>query len=693
MKYKKIIVLLILFIAGMRIVGAQTTNQNAGIYALSDYAGDSLTLRWAVDNPIAWKRANATGYCIQRIQITSGGKPIKQGQAKSGILICPLKPWELSRWESLAKSNTNAAIAAQAIYGASFQPKTSNAIETIYNQSEELTQRYSFALFAADQSLKVAEASGLLYTDKALIKGEQYVYKIYMPGTSSTLKVDTAYVLVNTTAAVPALPVIKDLKAEFADRTVMLSWSKEYMERFYTSYSIERSEDNGKTFSKANKLPIVNLNPSDTKEISRMYWVDSLPANGIVYTYRVKGVTAFERQSNASDTVSGKGVSLALLLIPTISKVTVEKNGNLSFSWTFDVPVGQKLLKYQIERSNTANGAYTILNSVSAAQKTYSDSKPEKSNYYVVRAILENGQSVSSFPTLGQAKDETPPLPPEWIGATADTMGKVLLIWKRGVDTDIQAYKIYRGNSLEEEFALVTNNPVHDTMYVDSIQLHTLTKKVYYKISAFDMNFNHSKYSTILEVKRPDIVAPVPPVITAYKADDKSFSITWIPSTSEDVVGQRIYRKDVVTSTWIKQAELQNDIRTYTDTTLKKKIQYEYVLVAYDDSENESAKGNPLMARLTDYGFRPAIENITAKADRAEHYIKLSWTYVGSPEYIQIYRSVKGGQMQLYTTIQGNFKEYKDETVKMNTEYIYQLKVRFSDGGSSVLSKSVIVNY
>ena len=672
--------------------GLYAQQPNSGIYALSEYSGDSLTLRWAVDNPIVWKKANATGYCIERVQITSGGKPIKQGQVKPLILICPLKPWELYKWESLAKANTNAAIAAQAIYGASFQPKTSDPITTVYNQSEELTQRYSFALFAADQSIKVAEASGLLYTDNTLIKGEQYVYKIYIPGTSVTLKVDTAYVLVNTNAQAPALPVIKDLKAEFSDRAVMLSWSKEYMEQFYTSYIIERSED-GNTFTKANKLPIVNLNPSDTKGINRMYWVDSLPANGITYTYRVKGVTAFERQSNPSDTVSGKGVSLALLLVPTISKVTVEKNGSLSFSWTFTIPAGQKLLKFQIERSKTANGEYTLLNNVASTQTTYSDSKPEKSNYYVVRAILENGQSVASFPTLGQAKDETPPLPPAWISATADTTGKVLLIWKRGMDTDIQAYKIYRGNSKEEEFALITNKPVHDTMHVDSIQLHTLTKNVYYKITAFDMNFNHSKYSVVLEVKRPDIIAPVPPVITAYKADDKSFSITWIPSTSEDVVGQRIYRKDIVTSTWVIQAELNNTISTYIDTSLKKKIQYEYVLVAYDDSKNESVKGNPLMARRTDYGFRPTIEQITAKVDRTEHYIKLSWTYAGEPEYVQIYRSVKGGSMQLYTTIQGNLKDYKDETVKMNTEYIYQLKVRFSDGGASVLSKEIKILY
>jgi len=665
---------------------------NASIYALSDYTGDSLTLRWAVDNPVAWKKANANGYCIERTQITVSGKPIKQGQAKSVALVCPLKPWELNRWESLAKANNNAAVAAQAIYGASFQPKTTDPVSSVFNQSEELSQRYSFALFAADQSVKVAEASGLLFTDKTLIKGEQYVYKIYVLNSSPAFKVDTAYVLVNTLITKPLLPVIKDVKAEFADRTAMLSWSKEYMETFYTSYIIERSED-GKTFKKANTLPIVNLNPLETKNISRMYWVDSLPANGVTYTYRIKGITPFERESKPSDTVSGKGVSMALLLLPSISKVTVEKNGSLSFNWTFTIPPGQKLSRYEIERSTKANGAYTLIKTLTAADKLYSDPKPNKVNYYIVRAVLENGQSVASFPTLGQAKDETPPALPEWISATADTSGKLLLLWKRGADSDIQGYKIYRGNSIGEEFSLVSNKPVHDTMYTDTIQLHTLTKKVYYKITAFDMNFNHSEYSNVLEVKRPDILPPVAPVITAFKADDRLFTITWIPSSSEDVTGQRLYRKDVVGSTWSIQTEFNNTITAYTDTTLKKGIQYEYVLVAYDESKNESSKLNPLKARLTDYGFRPVIEQITTKADRTEHYVQLSWVYFGAPEFIQIYRSEKGGPIKLYATIKGDLKEFKDINVKMNTEYTYQLKVRFDDGGASVLSKPVIVNY
>lgn len=690
MKYLKIIVLL-LILSELHFAQAQTNSAGAALYALSDYTGDSLTLRWAVNNPLAWKKANMNGYCIERTQITVSGKPIKQGQAKSQVLICPIKPWELDRWESLAKANSNAAIAAQAIYGTTFQPKTSDPVASVFNQSEELTQRYSFALFAADQSLKVAEASGLLYTDKTLVKGEQYVYKIYVVGSSSTVKIDTAYVLVNTTISQPALPVIKDLRAEFSDRTAMLSWNKEYLESFYTSYIIERSED-GKSFKRVNSLPVVNLN-SENKPAQRMYWVDSLPANDVTYIYRVKGVTPFERESNPSDTVSGRGKSEVLLIAPTISKVTVAKNGDLSFSWKFTVPQGQKLLKYQIERSTTANGSYSIISTLPITQQSYTDTKPAKVNYYAVRAILENGQSVVSFPTLGQAKDETPPALPEWIKATADTSGKVLLIWKKGIDTDIQGYKIYRGNSIEEEFSLITRKPVYDTMYTDTIQLHTLTKKVYYKITAFDMNFNHSGYSKVLEVKRPDIIAPVAPLITDYKADNKKFAITWIPSSSEDVLGQRIYRKTVTSSEWTILADLDKSVNYYEDTTLKQGIQYEYVLAAYDESNNESLKGNSLKARLTDYGFRPSIEQIVSKIDRTEHYVQLSWIYAGTPEFIQIYRREKDGAMKLYTTIQGNLKEYKDRNVKMNTEYTYQLKVRFSDGGASVLSKPVIVNY
>ncbi len=73
---------------------------------------------------------------------------------------------------------------------------------------------------------------------------------------------------------------------------------------------------------------------------------------------------------------------------------------------------------------------------------------------------------------------------------------------------DIRGFNVFYSNKPDHEFSLLTKTPLTDTVFRDTISLKTLTKKIYYKVVAVDYNSNYSKFSQILELKRPDVVPP-----------------------------------------------------------------------------------------------------------------------------------------------------------------------------------------
>jgi len=673
----------------------QEEAKKSAIEVVARSFGDSIILRWAPNNPMAWKLSNKEGYIIERYVIQRDGKPNKKLSSKKQVLTStPLKPWNLDKWESLAKFNNYGAIAAQAIHGKSFELTNTREGDIMRNVglAQELESRFSFALFSADQSLKVAEASGLMFTDINVKKGEKYVYKIYSSVSPSVYKIDTGFVFIGTDEIKP-LPKPLQLKAEFRDKAVLLSWNKVYFEHIYSSYVIERSDDGGNTFYMIDILPIVNTSPGTESHTEKMYKVDSLPLNDVQYSYRIWGKTIFEEIGPPSDTVQGSGEPKGLQLAPHITSVKNQKDGTLKIEWRFPKEYNSKLKEFELLRSDKVNGEYTMLTKVKPELREFKDSKPGRVNYYIVKVIELTDNSVSSFPALGQPIDSIPPLAPQGLTGNINKSGILNLHWNKVSDTDVFGYRVYMSNSLNDEFTQITKEPVRDTLFNDTVSLNTLTSKIYYKVMALDLNYNLSSFSSAIAVKRPDIVPPVPPRFESYRATDTSIYLRWIPSTSTDVVKHVLLRKESNTNSWITIFEENEKRNEYHDQSAKPKTKYEYAIVAIDDSQLESEK-QPLSLSLIDYAIMPGVENVEIKADRLTKEVELKWTYVKrQPERFLIYRSIKGEPLKLYKSIEGTQNVFIDKSMQLNTTYEYRIKASFSDGGTSPLSKVVEIKY
>src|SRR5690606_14306047 len=98
------------------------------------------------------------------------------------------------------------------------------------------------------------------------------------------------------------------------DKSVMLKWDFESYAEHYTSFMIERSEDDGKTFKPVSDKPITSLNEkAEESPVGSMFYIDTLADNNTEYQYRIAGVSLFGETGPYSKIVKGRGKTILAL--------------------------------------------------------------------------------------------------------------------------------------------------------------------------------------------------------------------------------------------------------------------------------------------------------------------------------------------------------------------------------------------
>ncbi len=655
----------------------------------------SIKLRWAVDSPAAWHFTNEYGYTIERIVITENNKVIKNG-ARVVLNQLPFKPASEARWEAVMDQDDYVAIAAQAIFGETFEltENYSSDIVTVINKARELEMRFSYALFAADQSIQAASLSGLYYEDEAIAPQVKYLYKVYANIPSHIMEVDTAFVYVGMQDYEP-LPALRDVAVKFDDHLAMVSWNGVMYEKIYNSFWVERSDD-GKTFEKITETPIVNTYNGAAPKTQTIYEIDSLPENNKTYYYRIIGINAFGELGPPSDTVSGFGIPI-FAYGPSIIDHEITQKGQVKLNWKFPQEGNFLLKSFDLLRVNQATKAQEVLKTnLKPAVRQVIDSLPLGSNYYVVRANDLYGRQNLSFPYLVQLEDSIPPLPPIGLSGRIDTLGQVFLSWDNNAEPDLYGYQVYKSNFLSEQFIQLPGDIQNANSYIDSINLNTLTEKIYYKVVAIDKRFNTSDFSTILELKKPDFMPPVPPVLSQIKGDSLGIVLYWNSSSSEDVIHHAIYRKAENEQQWnlIKTISGSDTAQYFHDRQVEHRTLYQYTMVALDDDGLESIPASPLSMRwMSPRPYQP-VSQLFYKLDKNAAKVSLSWAYeAGLVEKYLIYKSINGAPLMLFKTLEPTKKQLDDSFKASDKEIEYRIVAAFSTGERTELSKPLIVKF
>ena len=253
------------------------------------------------------------------------------------------------------------------------------------------------------------------------------------------------------------------------------------------------------------------------------------------------------------------------------------------------------------------------------------DNNPGQSNYYQVMLKGNDNLSSLSFPYFVQTEDNDPPGIPVMLSGKVDSSGAATIIWKKNTEPELVGYKVFRANSPFEEFISLEQGINPENLCIDTINLNTLTQKIYYQVIAIDKNYNTSGYSEILELSRPDTIPPAPGLITRVEIVGGKQTLGIEESPGNDIAYYELHRKteddslSLLVMTWKKKLPV-----TYVDTALIQGKYLEYFLFTYDNSGNRSENGRKV--------FIPSAspESFTLKAAQSAdgQIITLRWNYL-----------------------------------------------------------------
>lgn len=619
---KWIIGLGLFILIGHTNVQAQTPD-SLQIKMVAEATGDFVILRWIPMDYKTWKWGIENGYTLERITMEGpdGTLTNPERQASHVVLATNLRPLPESEWESLADTDELAGVAAGAIYGEGFliEDLTSSDIVTAYNVNQEEENRYGFSLFAADQAFYIAESMGLGFQDQTTESGYKYVYRLSPidPPANTVVKQG---IIITSPDDVELLPQPVGLAANAGDQVVSLSWSKTDNFEKFTSFIIERSDDNGTSFNRINETPFVFMTP-ETIESENVFFADSLTANNQLYIYRVKGLSPFGIESPPSDTVHVIGKPSPIPARPSIQTIQEIETGKLTITWEFPDQFNSLIDGFDIYRSNRRNGVYTKINSVPnmPTNRTFVDDNPNIMNFYQIKGLDSNGYELESFAALGQILDETPPAPPTGVTGGAAPNGVVTLHWAANTDDDLMGYRVYVSNHNEGEFMQITTTWIKDTFFHHPINLNNLGEFIYFKVKAIDFRENYSAYSETIQVARPDIIPPSPPSVTQFEATMSGVKIHWLGSSSKDVVKHQLQRKRTDENSWAVLYDSDSDdfTKNYLDAEASFRYTYQYRVMAFDEV-NLQASSRIMVAQPLDSGLRAEVENVYSQVEVIE---------------------------------------------------------------------------
>jgi uncharacterized protein len=671
--------------------------QNNKIVLVANIGKQSIKFRWAVTNSQLWSLGNKYGYILERYTVSRDGKLLLKAEKKilgKGML----KPKPAIEWEQLAQKDDYAAVLAQALYGEKFEISgggdTSTAISRMVTKSSQNHQRYSGAMMGADLSFDAACFAALGYEDNDVNANEKYLYRLYSQIPKKIIVTDTLALVIALSDYKP-LPKPDSIFTTFGNRTVLLSWDYENLQRTYSSCFIEKSVDGGKIFARVLEKPLNYIENTQIKKEDnqprRFYWTDTLIDNKTIYQYRVVGLSSFAELGPPSPVAIGHGRNL-LAYTPNISYIKFDENGIADINWDIEKDADSLLKDYSIAFSPKMDGEYkNVINSLPPGKRQTFYKSNAVSGYLKITANPKEGEGRTSFPYLMQSEDSVAPAMPTAFMGSVDTLGNVTLTWHNNSENDLDGYKLFRANLKGEEYATIGDTLYMDTVFHEKLSLNSLNKKVYYTVKAVDKHYNQSAFAPVIEIKRPDIIPPSQPVFTNYEIKEIGVYLKWANSPDEDVAKHTLYRK-LLSATVNKWDTLKvfygKIVDEYIDKECKEAQSYSYTIIATDSANLQSDPAPPITLSIPRAFVKIAIKKLAALIDRDKRQITLNWEpIVKDISQYEIFRGEDKEKLSLYKVMDATEQtiSFTDTDLRVNTKYQYGIRAIYSDGRASAI--------
>ncbi len=658
------------------------------IHAIARNHADSVVLRWAPVSATAWARYAQHGYRVERIAITHTTSRRDAFTRVGPDSILPFTVDELvARFPA---DHAGAAALAQLMHTPPKSPTPEPGdMMAAKASADELTMRWSTCLMIADLDASIAQAQGLRLVDRDTKPNTSYLYRVIVLDPEYP---DTTLVSVDRSLGPEVQPRGPELYAEENERRVTLRWEREVANTDFSGFWVERSRD-GNTWSRLSTAPFISTDGDPDKPNPFHYFTDTtLTRNYEPHHYRVLGITPFGELSTDAPAIIAMGRDRTPPPQPVITEVK-DENGRLVVHWD-QAESAPDLRGYRVEKAPTAKGGHYPLHSgmltTSTRQFTDTSTFLIGENHYRVVAIDTAGNESRSPGGYGFLRDSIPPAPPTGLEGVIDTSGVVTLRWNLGPEMDIKGYRVFFANAADHEFNNLTPEPFADTVFVDTLQMNTLTKRIHYRVVAVDRNFNHSAMSAVLTLTRPDLIAPVPPVFKHYVVSDTAVVIHFIPSSSKDVMRHQLLRREHNDTTWKEVLVLPSSDkrREWTDRNVSGPAYYSYTMFAVDSAGNRSVRAMPLDVRVHARLKHASVGQV--KATRIDaRTVQVGWApATGAVKHYLVLRSKDDGAPVAVGSVPGDAHTFTDIRLAGKGSYSYLVQAVFEDGGSSPLART-----
>ena len=636
-------------------VRAQTTsgNNTGEIHLKYKYYGDSVTLRWGYSDAVTWFLSRD-----QKVEVWRRNVSLKGEYEK----IAEVLAWDSTKTELVASQMAQPEMMVVVLENLhrNWENTYFTDYATLLEKSDNLNNRWSLVHLAADLDAQAAEAAGLKFTDTKTDPNITYAYKIMVNGKS------------DYTVAFPVkqknTPVLYDFNEN--DGYVEIFWDKKLHDYHYTAYWIEVSND-GKVFTRVNERPYVQMTDQNISN-HRDKYTFAVPVENYKKKFvRLRGLDAFGDTSLPSDiiVVMGRDRTPPRPAFLTVDSVAVHLTKKLT--WYFDA--GEDVKTCHLERV-FKDKVERIENCGNAVRNTFTDVLPEEGIYkYRLIGVDSAGNESYSSPLFTKAQDLIPPLQPVGLRIKSDTTGSILLLWDVHPEKDVIGYNVYGSDKNNRNFVKLNAETVRQLYYVDSIDLHLLTKERYYYIVAVDNDFMRSKPSDTIFITRPDIIPPAPAIISDYKVSQEGIRLTIFPSSSRDVVRHELWKKSE-TKDWTVLKFFTTMPPSYIDKDVQDGMDYYYKIVARDSSGLSSHVVKEIKLTAFQKPQNKPVLSFTKNGTSIEIIVEGSTK--DSIDFL-VYRSENNRKMTLYKILD---KGIFQEKINDGKQYFYRVRTRNKNG-------------
>lgn len=310
---------------------------------------------------------------------------------------------------------------------------------------------------------------------------------------------------------------------------------------------------------------------------------------------------------------------------------------------------------YNIYRSLTENGTYTLLTNVTTTTYTDTGLIQNTTYYYRVEGINATETGTPSAP-VDATTDAIEA--PDTVTINETTPTSVTLSWTAVTGAD--GYNIYRATIATGPYTFI--NTTTGTTYTDTGLMPNTT--YFYQITTLQDNVE-GETSDPIEAITEALPAPITPTgLTATPQSPTTILLNWTPVTGASYYN--VYRSTTANGPFTEVGTTTTP--TFLDTNLTPATTYYYQVSATNANGTSSNSATASATTLVQQVGAPVL-TATAISDKA---ISLTWTPVTGATTYLVFRSISiAGPFSIIATTTNT--NYIDNNLASNTTYYYRI--------------------